>query len=139
MGDADGDNGGMSDATQRLRFLSELAGAFGGLALGTASICQQVGEWGLLGWVVSVVSTVRLLSANRSTNHESLHSIKTPPLVLRVLIASVAVFCIIFLFTMSLAVAADPEAPEPADAVAVLALGTVGIVSFAASVRMIRK
>ncbi|HEY2250840.1 MAG TPA: hypothetical protein VGH74_07250 [Planctomycetaceae bacterium] len=101
----------------------QLAAVFGGIAAGTVSICGMIPNgWGLIGWTISMVSAVRVLSTNRRAEG------RPRSIILRVILASLFVFCFVFLITMSVAIApnAGPVNRDDKIVAAVVAIfGTV--------------
>jgi hypothetical protein len=104
-----------------------------GAVVGTVSLCGLMSPaWGVLGWTVSVLSLVRLLSLPRRAVDNRLR----PSVGYRVALASVAVFCLLFLAAMLTAFNANPQVLGRTEIIVGLALTVVGILSIGISLRM---
>ncbi len=102
--------------------------------MGTVSLCDMMApEWGVLGWTVSVVSLVRILSVSRRAGERTR---RRSAVVHRVVLASAAVFCLVFLTAMLTAFNANPQALGRVELVVGSVLGVVGMASVAILLRM---
>jgi len=110
----------------------------GGLALAIATVTRQVGGWGVVGWVISTVSAVHLLTARRTNSND--FRVRRPDPVLRAFVASVAVFCFtIFVIVAYISIVVRPGPFGQVDAIVFSVLAAVGTAAAAASLRWIWK
>jgi hypothetical protein len=113
----------------RRSYLLRIVGAIVGAVGGTVALCGVIPTtWGVVGWSISLVSLIRALAIRPRTAS----SAEPPSVVWRVLLASLFVFCLIFLTAMATAGAANPQAVgfgERSLAWAMLALGTASAIA----------
>ena len=104
-----------------------------GLVIATVAICGLIpSAWGLVGWTVSLISLVRTLAIRRRvTSHN-----QPAPLIWRMVLASIAVFCLVFLVAMATAGGVNPQAIGQVEWYLGLALIVVGTVSFSTVLRL---
>jgi hypothetical protein len=123
---------------KRLLFAIELLCMVGGLALAIAAAGRQVGGWRVLGWVISTVAAVHLLTGRRTGSND--FRVGRPDPVLRVFVASVAIFCFTILVIITTILLKGQLGPMgQADAVVFSVLGLIGLGSAALSIRWIWK
>jgi len=116
---------------KRLARAVELAGVFGGIAMGTISICGMVpNDWGLISWTISIISAVRVFSTRRRPAEVNPRSI-----ILRVILGCIVIFCFVFLTTMSVAVAANPGPVRQDDKITAAIIAVVGTAAAAIAIR----
>ncbi len=120
----------------RTAHLRKIVLAMAGAVLGTISLCDLMApQWGVLGWTVSVISLVRILAVpHRAVGRSRSRS----SVVYRVVLASVAVFSLIFLTAMLTAFNANPQVLGRVEIVVGSLLAVVGAVSVALVLRMVR-
>jgi hypothetical protein len=116
------------DSTLRgLAYAAEAVVVLAGMALGTVSLCGLIANgWGLIGWAISVVSAVRIISISR---------VDSPSIIVRVLLASVSVFCLVSLAAMATA----PGPIQPVDKTVILGLFVVAFLGAAGALMLARK
>jgi len=115
-----------------VRFVLVIVGAL----IGTVSLCDVIPNiWGAVGWMISIISTVQILSVGRRT---TAGDYRPPSVVCRVAVAAVAVFSLIFVTAMLTAFNANPQGPGRADVIAASCLVLLGVISIALSLRMSR-
>ena len=88
-------------------------------------------------WVISILSAVHFLAVRPHAANENFEQpVRQPPLVLRVAVACVAVFCLTILVIFIGACLAHPAACGVAELRAIFGFGLVGTVSAAAAIWM---
>ena len=98
--------------------------AIAGAISGTILICRPVQNiWGVNCWVVSIVSVVRILAVDRREQRPEGRRIDIVP---RVLLISIAVFCLIFATTIVTAIDANVRPMVQSDVILLTAFGVVG-------------
>ena len=115
---------------------SKIVLAMAGAVMGTVSLCGLMSPaWGVFGWTVSVLSLVRLLSVPRRAVGER------PRLAVgyRVALASLAVFCLLFLTAMLTAFSVAPQVLGRTEIIMGFVLTTVGSISVGIALRVVSK
>lgn len=115
---------------QRPWFAVKVATTIIGAVVGTAALCLSVPAIGVVGWIVSIVSLIRLFSAKQGT------SVAGGCLIGRVLLACVFVFCLTVLVAMAMASMANPGALGEADILIITVIAAIGAVSGVAAALM---
>jgi hypothetical protein len=90
--------------------------------------------WAVFGWMFSVLSLVRILSVPRRADG---HNRSRAPLGVRVGLASLAVFCLLFMTAMLTAFNANPQAIGKIEIAIAIGLTVVGTLSAGSVLRMI--
>ena len=104
-----------------------------GAILGTVSVCGVVPHtWGVLGWVVSFISFIRVLATRRSAEPD----VQPPSLIWRVTFAGIAAFCCLFVTAMATAGAANPQAIGQLERMIMAGLIALGLASTALALRL---
>ncbi len=107
-----------------------------GLIVGTVALCDMIPqEWGVVGWMISLISVVRTLVIRQQPSSQQ------PPryFIWRVLLACVATLCIGFLTAMAAAGAANPQAIGPAERISAAVFILVGVSSIGAAMWLASK
>jgi hypothetical protein len=125
----------------KLKYALDVAGVVFGTITGTVCVCGLVPDvWGAVGWAVSIVSAVRLFSARRKLpNPEFGGEAPSPSIALRISLASLAVFCLVFLAAMATACATNPAMCGHVEKVMALILTVVGTASGLVAMRLVWK
>ncbi len=122
-----------------LLFFAKVAAATIRLVAGSAAACGIVPDYvGITVWIVSTASLLRLLSARRRPDDTS-NRAKPYSITTRVLIASIAVFCIAILIIAGTAGALDPNAMEDWEEMVFLAITVVGAIATGVSIILTRR
>jgi hypothetical protein len=128
-------------SSSKLKYALDVAAVVIGTITGTVSICGLVPDWwGVVGWVTSIVSAVRLFSARRRVFDPHCERESRPPsIVLRISLAGLAVFCLVFLAALGTACAANPPICGRIERLLASILLIVGTTSAAIATRLVWK
>ena len=129
----------MDTAVKRLLLAAKITGVIVEAVVGTALLCDPGDHaiYGVFLWMISIGSAVHLLSVRpHAANKNFEQPIRQSPLVLRVAVASVAVFCLTILVIFIGACLAHPAACGVAELRAIFGFGLVGTLSAVAAIWM---
>ena len=114
----------MSRLARRVLLTAQVTAVVGGLASSTVLICRPVeNHWGVLGWVLSLISAFILFALGRQ--RLELHSPLPRPrtrIIGQALLAAISLFCVLI---VSVLVASGLRNPRPPDVSAIAELSAL--------------
>ena len=130
----------MSANARFLLFIVQLAGALLGMTTGIAAACGVVPDGvGFIGWIVSTISLMRLLTVRRNWTSDDADPRRPYSIGTRMLSASIAVFCISILAIWIGANIVNPAALSNGEKIAITIFIVLGGFATAASILMTRR
>jgi hypothetical protein len=124
-----------NEGTAKFVRVAQIVQVLVGAVIGTVSLCDPdviPSLWGILGWMISIIAIMRILTARRRTTGRDS---RQRPFVYRVALSAAAVFSLIALTALLTAINADPQAMGVAEIIAVPLLVLLGVICVASALR----